>query len=59
MGSFMEVFVGSWVPFIVLIAVYIFFMRQMKNGGDGNPMLAILQEQKKTNELLEKLINKK
>lgn len=28
----------SWAPFILLIAVWIFFMRQMQGGGKGGPM---------------------
>ena len=36
MDSFWGVFLSSWLPFIVLIGVYIFFMRQMQGkGGSG------------------------
>ncbi|MGN0901802.1 MAG: ATP-dependent metallopeptidase FtsH/Yme1/Tma family protein, partial [Succinivibrio sp.] len=28
----------SWFPMILLIAVWIFFMRQMQGGGKGNPL---------------------
>ena len=28
----------SWAPFLILIAVWIFFMRQMQGGGKGGPM---------------------
>ncbi len=28
----------SWAPFLLLIAVWIFFMRQMQGGGKGGPM---------------------
>lgn len=33
MGSFLSVFLTSWLPFLLLIGVYIFFMRQMQSGG--------------------------
>jgi cell division protease FtsH len=33
MGSFLGVFLTSWLPFLLLIGVYIFFMRQMQSGG--------------------------
>lgn len=38
--SFLSVFLSSWLPFLVLIGVYIFFMRQMqgKGGGGGGAM---------------------
>lgn len=38
--SFLSVFLSSWLPFLVLIGVYIFFMRQMqgKGGGSGGAM---------------------
>ncbi len=36
MDSFLGVFLSSWLPFIVLIAVYIFFMRQMQSGKGGS-----------------------
>jgi cell division protease FtsH len=40
MDSFWGVFLTSWLPFLVLIGVYIFFMRQMqgKGGGGGGAM---------------------
>ncbi len=40
MDSFWGVFLSSWLPFLVLIGVYIFFMRQMqgKGGGGGGAM---------------------
>src|SRR3990167_9280611 len=28
----------SWAPFLLLIGVWIFFMRQMQGGGKGGPM---------------------
>ncbi len=28
----------SWLPFIILIGIWIFFMRQMQGGGKGGPM---------------------
>lgn len=39
-GSFLSIFLSSWLPFLVLIGVYIFFMRQMqgKGGGGGGAM---------------------
>ena len=33
--SFWSVFLSSWLPFLLLIAVYIFFMRQMQGKGGG------------------------
>jgi cell division protease FtsH len=38
--SFLSIFLSSWLPFLVLIGVYIFFMRQMqgKGGGGGGAM---------------------
>ncbi|MFZ4541083.1 MAG: ATP-dependent zinc metalloprotease FtsH [Rickettsiales bacterium] len=33
--SFLSIFLSSWLPFLVLIAVYIFFMRQMQSGKGG------------------------
>ncbi len=33
MSSFWGIFLSSWLPFLLLIAVYIFFMRQMQSGG--------------------------
>ncbi len=39
MDSFWGVFLSSWLPFLVLIAVYVFFMRQMQSGkGSGGAM---------------------
>jgi cell division protease FtsH len=32
-NSFWGIFLSSWLPFLLLIAVYIFFMRQMQSGG--------------------------
>jgi len=34
-SAFWSVFLSSWLPFLLLIAVYIFFMRQMQGGGRG------------------------
>ncbi|MCI5049314.1 MAG: ATP-dependent zinc metalloprotease FtsH [Rickettsiales bacterium] len=34
-SAFWGVFLSSWLPFLLLIAVYIFFMRQMQGGGRG------------------------
>ncbi len=38
--SLMSIFLSSWLPFLILIGVYIFFMRQMqgKGGGGGGAM---------------------
>ncbi len=38
--SFLSMFLSSWLPFLVLIGVYIFFMRQMngKGGGGGGAL---------------------
>jgi|GEM_PF-4806983 len=47
-SDFMNMFISSWLPFIVLIAVYIFFMRQMKGKGGTNPMLDELKEMNAT-----------
>lgn len=33
----MQIFI-SWAPFLLLIGVWIFFMRQMQGGGKGGPM---------------------
>ena len=33
MSSFVGSFLSSWLPFLLLIGVYIFFMRQMQGGG--------------------------
>jgi len=35
MDSFWSVFLSSWLPFLLLIAIYIFFMRQMQGKGGG------------------------
>ena len=35
MDSFWSAFLTSWLPFLLLIAVYIFFMRQMQSGKGG------------------------
>ncbi|MAR57078.1 MAG: cell division protein FtsH [Rickettsiales bacterium] len=32
-GSFWGILLSSWLPFLILIGVYIFFMRQMQGGG--------------------------
>lgn len=32
-GAFWGMFLSSWLPFLILIGVYIFFMRQMQSGG--------------------------
>ena len=34
-STFWSVFLSSWLPFLLLIGVYIFFMRQMQGGGRG------------------------
>lgn len=36
-GLLMQIFI-SWFPMLLLIAVWIFFMRQMQGGGGKNPM---------------------
>ncbi|MDX2094519.1 MAG: ATP-dependent zinc metalloprotease FtsH [Alphaproteobacteria bacterium] len=38
--SLLSIFLSSWLPFLVLIGVYVFFMRQMqgKSGGGGGAM---------------------
>ncbi|MES2984622.1 MAG: ATP-dependent zinc metalloprotease FtsH [Pseudomonadota bacterium] len=36
LDSFWGVFLSSWLPFLVLIGVYIFFMRQMQSGKGGS-----------------------
>ncbi len=33
--SFLSIFLSSWLPFLILIGVYIFFMRQMQGKGGG------------------------
>ena len=50
-------FVGvlaNWFPMLLLIAVWIFFMRQMNRG--GSPAHKALAEQKRHNEALEKIL---
>lgn len=37
-SSFWTMFLSSWLPFLILIAVYIFFMRQMQGGRGGGAM---------------------
>lgn len=37
-NSALGAFVNSWLPFLLLIGVYIFFMRQMQGGGRGGAM---------------------
>ena len=34
-GGIMSIILSSWLPFLILIGVYIFFMRQMQGGGRG------------------------
>jgi cell division protease FtsH len=34
-GSFWGILLSSWLPFLILIGVYIFFMRQMQGGKGG------------------------
>ncbi len=34
-NAFWGIFLSSWLPFLLLIGVYIFFMRQMQGGGRG------------------------
>jgi len=38
MDSFWSMFLSSWLPFLLLIGVYIFFMRQMQSGKSGGAM---------------------
>ena len=38
MGGFLGILLTSWLPFLLLIAVYIFFMRQMQGGKGGGAM---------------------
>ena len=48
-ADFSTVFLESWLPFILLIAVYMYFMRQMKKGGKfQSPMQAQLDEMNAT-----------
>jgi cell division protease FtsH len=37
-SSFWNMFLSSWLPFLLLIGVYIFFMRQMQSGKGGGAM---------------------
>lgn len=37
-GSVIGALLNSWLPFLLLIGVYIFFMRQMQGGGRGGAM---------------------
>ncbi|MFN8972055.1 MAG: ATP-dependent zinc metalloprotease FtsH, partial [Alphaproteobacteria bacterium] len=37
-NSFWNMFLSSWLPFLLLIGVYIFFMRQMQGGKGGGAM---------------------
>ncbi|MFO0070084.1 MAG: ATP-dependent zinc metalloprotease FtsH [Alphaproteobacteria bacterium] len=37
-NSFLNMFLSSWLPFLLLIGVYIFFMRQMQGGKGGGAM---------------------
>lgn len=55
--SWQDAFV-SWFPMLLLIAVWIFFMRQLQSGGSpNNKYLAdLLVEQRRHNEMLEKLL---
>jgi cell division protease FtsH len=56
MDSFWGVFLSSWLPFLILIGVYIFFMRQMqgKGGGAGGAMSFGKSRAKLLNESTEK-----
>lgn len=55
MDSFWGVFLSSWLPFLVLIGVYIFFMRQMQSGkGGGGAMSFGKSRAKMLNENTEK-----
>lgn len=55
--SWQDAFV-SWFPMLLLIAVWIFFMRQLRSGSSpSNKYLAdLLVEQRRHNEMLEKLL---
>jgi ATP-dependent Zn protease len=44
----------NWFPMLLLVAVWIFFMRQMNRG--GSPAQTALAEQKRHNEALEKIL---
>ena len=55
MDSFWGMFLSSWLPFLVLIAVYVFFMRQMQSGkGGGGAMSFGKSRAKMLNENTEK-----
>ena len=55
MDSFWSVFISSWLPFIILIGVYVFFMRQMQGGkGGGGAMSFGKSRAKMLNENTEK-----
>ncbi len=48
-NNLMNLFLSSWLPFLLLIGVYIFFMRRMKKDGIGwNPQVDELKEINKT-----------
>ncbi|MBN8543809.1 MAG: ATP-dependent zinc metalloprotease FtsH [Alphaproteobacteria bacterium] len=38
MNGFWNMFLSSWLPFLILIGVYVFFMRQMQGGKGGGAM---------------------
>ena len=42
----------SWFPMLLLIAVWLYFMRKMKF---GNPNDGILEEMKRQNQILERI----
>jgi ATP-dependent Zn protease len=55
-NSLWNMFLSSWLPFLLLIAVYIFFMRRMKKDGIGwNPQVDALKE---INETLKEISQK-
>ena len=57
--SFMETLISSWLPFLVLIGVYIFFMRQIKSGKAlSNPQLTELQSINATLQEISKKLDK-
>lgn len=47
----------SWLPMIVLIAVWVYFMR--RHGGPAGMQQQIVEEYKKNNELLRQIIERK
>ena len=47
----------SWFPMLLLICVWIYFMRQMK-GGPANYHQQILEEYRRNNELLTKIVER-